>query len=158
MIFNIINQENLVKNQEVESLFIRLLAFTYLNSYDSKEKKTTFLELIIRLIKMELEKCDLIDDLFSKNSLIQKILFSFFLQPQILRYSTKHIRFAFFKDLQELDYSDLNKITERKNVEKILNDIFVTFINTLNKIPFLIRFFCFASLKLCEAKVYNIHL
>lgn len=153
LLFKIIEQENLMKNQENEKLFIRLFAFYYLNSYESKEKKTIFLELIIDLIEIEVSYSEKIDDLYSRNTLTQKLLFSFLLQPKQLHYPVKHIKYAFFKILQELEYSDLDKLMDMRNIEKILDEIFSIFLSTSHQIPFLIRFFCFASLKLCEKKV-----
>lgn len=154
LLYKIIEQENLMKDQENEKLFIRILAFFYLNSYESKEKKKIFLELIIDLIEIEVSNCEKIDDLFSRNTLTQKILFSFLLQPKEIHYPVKHIKYAFFKILQELEYSDLDKLMDMRNIKKILDEIFAIFLSTSHQIPFLIRFFCFASLKFCEEKVF----
>jgi len=159
VLLNLIEIENCTKFQENERLFIHIYEFYYLNSYESKENKEIFLMIIVEMIEIELKNCEKIDDLYNKNTLTEKILFSFLDKPQIFKYSTTNIRYPFFKILQELEYSDLNKLMDNNHIEAILDEIFSTFQDNLQKIPFLIKFFCYASFVLAEQKVLSfIHL
>ena len=153
IILELIEIENSSKNYENERLFIHIYEFYYINSYDSKDDKETFLRIIVDMIEIELKNCEKVDDLFNKYTLTQKILFSFLNKPPFLKYATINIRYPFFKILQELEYSDVEKLMDMKNVEKILDEIFLIFLNSLQKIPLIIKFFCYASLTLAQKKV-----
>ena len=155
-LLNLVGSQNSSKFYQIERLFIHIFEFYYINSYESKEKKEIFLILIIKLIELELKNCDKIDSLFNKGTLTQKILFSFLEKPPILKYSIKNIRYPFFKILQELEYSDIDKLMSVENVEPILDEIFAIFLSTVHKIPFIIKFFCFACYALAQKKVYFI--
>ena len=153
ILLNLVENENPNKIYQIERLFIHIFEFYYINSYESKESKELFLMMIINLIEIELKNCEKIDDLFNKGTLVQKILFSFLEKPPILKYSIKNIRYPFLKILQELEYSDIDKLMDVKNVENILDEIFTIFQSTLQKIPFIIKFFCYASYILTQKKV-----
>lgn len=155
LFMDLVEKENLSKVYEIEKLFIHIYHFYYINSYETKDNKELLLSIMVEMIELELKNCDKLEDLFNRNNLVQKILFSFLNKPSVLKYSIRHIRLPFFKILQELEYSDLEKLMDIKNVEKILEEFFSIILSTSQKIPFLIKFFCYACFRLAQQKVKN---